>query len=52
SFKGKIEWYDEKCIKLKTEDGENYIIFKHFIKYMYKNPEMNEERDEKEKDSE
>jgi len=48
SFKGRIEWYDEKCLKIKTEDSENYIIFKHFVKYMHKNPEFVEEKPEKE----
>lgn len=38
-LKGTIEWYDFKCIKVKREDGENFIIFKHFIKFMHKNPE-------------
>jgi sRNA-binding regulator protein Hfq len=52
SFKGRIEWYDEKCLKIKTEDGENYIVFKHFIKYMFKNSEFGDERQgqDKEKD--
>ena len=36
SFRGLIEWYDEKCIKVKKEDSSNCIIFKHFIKCMYK----------------
>jgi sRNA-binding regulator protein Hfq len=36
SLRGLIEWYDEKCIKVKKEDGGNCIIFKHFIKCMYK----------------
>ena len=35
-LKGRIEWYDEKCIKFRREDDENFIVFKHFIKYMYK----------------
>lgn len=48
SFKGRIEWYDEKCLKIKTEDGENYIVFKHFVKYMFKNPEFGDEKPEKE----
>lgn len=47
-FKGRIEWYDERCIKIKTENNENYIVFKHFIKYMYKDPEYIEEKQEKE----
>ncbi len=36
-----IEWYDEKCIKIKGKDGRNLIIFKHFIKYFYKDNEFN-----------
>ena len=35
---GKIEWYDEKCIKVKKDAGGNCIVFKHFIKCMYKKP--------------
>ncbi len=38
-IKGRIEWYDEKCIKVRKEDNENFIVFKHFIKYMYKIPD-------------
>ncbi|MCP4150129.1 MAG: hypothetical protein GY757_20445 [bacterium] len=52
AFKGRIEWYDSKCLKIKTEDGENYIVFKHYIKYMYKNPEFNEEKTETETETE
>ena len=36
TFRGRIEWYDEKCIKLKQPDGGNFIVFKQVIKYMYK----------------
>ena len=43
-LKGKIEWYDDKCIKVKCEDESNFIVFKHVIKYMYKNPEMPDEK--------
>lgn len=40
-LKGRIEWYDEKCIKFKLEgNAESYILFKHTIKYMHKNPEL------------
>jgi len=38
---GRIEWYDEKCIKLKIENSLNsYILFKQVIKYMHKDPEI------------
>lgn len=40
SIKCFIEWYDEKCIKVKSKDGRNLILFKHFIKYFYKDPEF------------
>lgn len=42
SFRGRIEWYDEKCIKLKQSDGGNFILFKQVIKYMYKNPDLDD----------
>jgi sRNA-binding regulator protein Hfq len=46
--KGRIEWYDKKCIKVKREDETNFILFKQVIKYMYKNPDFQEEKEEKE----
>ena len=48
-FNGKIEWYDVKCIKIKTDDDNNYVVFKHFIKYMYKDPKFVQEEEIKEK---
>ncbi len=42
-LKGRIEWYDEKCLKFRLEDNANFIVFKHFIKYMYKNPEAGDD---------
>jgi len=47
-FKGKIEWYDQRCIKIRREDDENFIIFKHTIKYIHKNPDYIEEVPKKE----
>ena len=45
-MKGRIEWYDEKCIKFKIQDGSlSYIIFKHIVKYMHKDPEAIEVED-------
>ncbi len=35
-LRGRIEWYDEKCIKFKQADGGNFIVFKQVIKLMYK----------------
>ena len=39
SIIGSIEWYDEKCLKIKKDDGKNIILFKHFIKFIHKAPE-------------
>lgn len=47
-LKGRIEWYDQKCIKMRQQDEKNFIIFKQVIKYMYKDPDFTEERAEKE----
>lgn len=47
-FKGRIEWYDKKCIKIKRDDERNFIVFKHVIKYMYKDPDFSEETAKKE----
>ncbi len=38
SINGSIEWYDEKCLKIKKDDGNNIILFKHFIKFIHKAP--------------
>lgn len=35
-LKGFIEWYDKNCIKLNRVDQANLVIFKHNIKYIYK----------------
>jgi RNA chaperone Hfq len=48
ALKGRIEWYDERCIKIKDDTEENYIVFKHVIKYMYKNPDAVDEEDQEE----
>lgn len=33
---GVIEWYDKNCLKFNREDGPNLLVFKSFVKYMYK----------------
>jgi hypothetical protein len=33
---GTIEWYDKTCLKLTREDGPNLLVFKSYIKYLYK----------------
>lgn len=45
-IKGKIEWYDSKCIKIKKSDEDNLIVFKQFIKYMHKDPDFVEEKEQ------
>lgn len=33
---GVIEWYDKGCLKLNREEGPNLLVFKSYVKYMYK----------------
>jgi sRNA-binding regulator protein Hfq len=41
-LKGMLDWYDEKCLKVKKQDGGTLIVFKSQIKYIYKNPDFAE----------
>ena len=45
---GKIECYDEKCIKIKKQDDKTLIIFKHSIKCLFKDPLYLDKDSEKE----
>jgi host factor-I protein len=36
---GVIEWYDRDCIKLTRTGSPNLLIYKRFIKYLYKDGE-------------
>lgn len=36
---GHIEWYDRGCLKIHREDGPNLLVYKHAIRYMYKQEE-------------
>jgi len=36
SLRGIIEWYDRDCIKLTRMGDPNLLIYKQFIKYVYK----------------
>ena len=42
-LKGRIEWYDTSCIKIKQIDEKNFILFKSAMKYMYKDPDFLDE---------
>ena len=37
--RGHIEWYDRACIKVHHPDLPNLLVFKHHIKYLYKQEE-------------
>ena len=37
--RGHIEWYDRTCLKVHREDLPNMLIYKHSLKYMYKQEE-------------
>jgi sRNA-binding regulator protein Hfq len=38
-LRGHIEWYDRTCLKVHREGAPNLLIFKHHIKYLYKQDE-------------
>jgi RNA chaperone Hfq len=35
-LQGTVEWYDRDCIKLTRYGSPNLLIYKHAIKYLYK----------------
>lgn len=38
-LRGQIEWYDRGCIKVNRDEAPNLLVFKHSIKYLYKQEE-------------
>jgi len=48
---GIIEWYDRNCIKINRQNAPNLLIPKHSIKYMYKEEDAKEEKEEAESES-
>lgn len=38
-MQGVIEWYDRNCIKFNRDPEPNILVFKHGIRYMYKEDE-------------
>jgi len=38
-LRGAVEWYDRDCIKLTRTGAPNLMIFKRYIKYVYKDGE-------------
>lgn len=42
-LRGQIEWYDRSCIKVNREDAPNLLVFKHGIKYLFKQEEEEEQ---------
>lgn len=40
-LRGTVEWYDRACIKLTRYGSPNLLIYKRFIKYIYKDGEEN-----------
>lgn len=41
---GWIEWYDKNCIKLNRNDAPNLLLFKHSIKFIFKEEELRNRR--------
>ncbi len=40
-LRGTVEWYDRDCIKLTRFGSPNLLVYKHAIKYLYKDGEEN-----------
>ena len=40
-LRGTVEWYDKDCIKLTRTGSPNLLVYKHCIKYIYKEGEEN-----------
>ena len=40
-LRGHIEWYDRTCLKVHRPGAPNVLIFKHTIKYLYKQEDEN-----------
>ncbi|MGB0036870.1 MAG: RNA chaperone Hfq [Candidatus Acidiferrales bacterium] len=36
TLRGTVEWYDRDCIKLTRFGSPNLLVYKHCIKYLYK----------------
>ena len=47
-IRGVIEWYDKSCIKVHRHREPNILIFKHNIRYMFKEDELTQDRDDPE----
>ncbi len=43
-LRGWIEWYDRECIKLNRNDGPNLMIYKHSIRFLFKEEELRQRR--------
>jgi host factor-I protein len=39
TLRGTVEWYDRDCIKLTRYGSPNLLIYKHCIRYLYKEGE-------------
>ena len=40
-LRGHIEWYDRNCLKVHRGEEPNVLVFKHCIKYLYKQDDEN-----------
>ena len=38
-LRGHIEWYDRSCLKVHRQGQPNVLVFKHCIRYLYKQDE-------------
>ena len=38
-LRGHIEWYDRNCLKIHRNGSPNLLVFKHCVRYLYKQEE-------------
>jgi len=38
-LRGHIEWYDRGCLKIHRPDEPNLLVYKHCVRYLYKQEE-------------
>jgi host factor-I protein len=43
-LRGWIEWYDKDCIKLNRTEGPNLMLYKHSVRFMFKEEELRTRR--------
>ena len=46
-LRGTVEWYDSDCVKLNRTEGPNVMLYKDSLKYVYKDPDADDEDEDR-----